>query len=74
MIYFIGGVTYEESNLVDQLNRDYPGMRFLIGGSFVHNSTSFLEDVLKYAEREGLIDKSNAGLGLHSGESSSLLS
>lgn len=41
----VGGVTYEESLAVHQLNCVYPNVRVVLGGSTIHNSTSFLEEV-----------------------------
>ncbi|KAF8627493.1 hypothetical protein AX17_006304 [Amanita inopinata Kibby_2008] len=54
IVFMIGGVTYEEAKLVAQLNQDqaagpsggtsnFSGMRILLGGTCVHNSSSYLE-------------------------------
>lgn len=42
VLFIIGGVTYEESAAIHQFNTNNPGMRVILGGSTVHNSTSFL--------------------------------
>jgi vacuolar protein sorting-associated protein 45 len=46
IIFMVGGVTYEEATKVSEFN-DMPGqtMRVILGGSTVHNSTSFLEEL-----------------------------
>jgi vacuolar protein sorting-associated protein 45 len=41
----VGGATYEEACVVNQLNKEYPGVRIVLGGTTIHNSTSFLEEV-----------------------------
>lgn len=45
IVFIIGGITYEESMIAHALNRSLPGMRILLGGSSIHNSASFLEEV-----------------------------
>jgi len=48
VIYMVGGFTYEESLAVDAFNSAPAngGIRVVLGGSYVHNSQSFLADVL----------------------------
>lgn len=41
----LGGVTYEEACKVAELNASLPSGNVVLGGSFVHNSTSFLEEL-----------------------------
>ncbi|KAI0055585.1 Sec1-like protein [Artomyces pyxidatus] len=45
IIFMIGGTTYEEARTVSLLNQDSAssGTRLLLGGTCVHNSSSFLE-------------------------------
>ncbi|XP_042877132.1 vacuolar protein sorting-associated protein 45-like [Penaeus japonicus] len=50
--FIIGGVTCEESAAIHQFNTNNPGMRVILGGSTVHNSTSFLDSM--EAAMEGL--------------------
>jgi len=53
-VYIVGGVTYEEAACVQQFqnSKDNAGVRFILGGSCIHNSSSFIDDVLGYsAER-----------------------
>lgn len=45
IVFVIGGVTYEEALMVDMLNRNTPGTRIVLGGTTVHNSQSFLEEI-----------------------------
>lgn len=44
IIYIIGGITYEESLHIHMMNNQ--GARILLGGSYIHNFTSFMEQVL----------------------------
>jgi vacuolar protein sorting-associated protein 45 len=46
LIFMVGGVTYEESTKVNLFNVANSGkVRVILGGSTVHNSTSFLEEL-----------------------------
>jgi len=46
LIFMVGGATYEESTKVSQFNQANNGkVRVILGGSTVHNSTSFLEEL-----------------------------
>jgi len=44
IMYVIGGVTYEESFHIQMMNKQ--GARILLGGSYVHNFPSFIDEVL----------------------------
>jgi len=44
-IFIIGGVTFEEADAVFNFNKDND-VRFFLGGSCIHNSTTFIEDIL----------------------------
>ncbi|XP_072802754.1 vacuolar protein sorting-associated protein 45 isoform X2 [Vicugna pacos] len=46
IVFIIGGATYEEALTVYNLNRTTPGVRTVLGGTTVHNTKSFLEEVL----------------------------
>jgi vacuolar protein sorting-associated protein 45 len=51
IIFMVGGVTYEEGTKVAEFNQANKGrMQVILGGSTVHNSTSFLEE-LKMTDR-----------------------
>ena len=45
VIFIVGGITYEEAKMVAQVNASSPGVRVVLGGTSVHNSTTFLEEV-----------------------------
>jgi vacuolar protein sorting-associated protein 45 len=45
IVFIVGGVTFEEAYKVAELNASNCGISALLGGSFIHNSTSFLEDL-----------------------------
>ncbi|KAL7466730.1 hypothetical protein ACHAXS_007020 [Conticribra weissflogii] len=46
LIFMVGGVTYEEATKVSEFNKASGGrVRVVLGGSTVHNSTSFLEEL-----------------------------
>ncbi|CRK91636.1 CLUMA_CG005288, isoform A [Clunio marinus] len=44
IVFIIGGATYEEAFAVHQLNQ--MGYRIILGGTTIHNSESFLEEVI----------------------------
>jgi len=41
----VGGVTYEEARHVAQINASAAGFRVVLGGTTVHNSVSFLNEI-----------------------------
>ncbi|XP_064086038.1 vacuolar protein sorting-associated protein 45-like [Macrobrachium nipponense] len=45
IVFIVGGITYEETAAVHQFNTNNPGVRVILGGSTVHNSSSFLASV-----------------------------
>uniref|UniRef100_A0A663DVW9 Vacuolar protein sorting-associated protein 45 n=1 Tax=Aquila chrysaetos chrysaetos TaxID=223781 RepID=A0A663DVW9_AQUCH len=45
IVFIIGGATYEEALTVYNLNRTNPGVRIVLGGTTIHNTKSFLEEV-----------------------------
>ena len=45
MIFIIGGATYEEAKVVAQINASSPGVRVVLGGTTIHNSATFMEEV-----------------------------
>lgn len=44
IIFIVGGTTYEESLTVHSFNKIYPSFNIILGGTTIHNSTSFLEE------------------------------
>ncbi|CAM9818880.1 unnamed protein product [Lampetra fluviatilis] len=47
IVFMVGGATYEEALTVYNLNRTNPGVRVILGGTNIHNTRSFLEEVTK---------------------------
>ncbi|TPP61568.1 Vacuolar protein sorting-associated protein 45 [Fasciola gigantica] len=45
IVFVIGGATYEEAYAVHKLNATTPDVDIILGGTFMHNSRTFLEDV-----------------------------
>jgi len=45
IVFMVGGATYEEAKMVAQVNASSPGIRVVLGGTTIHTSTSFLEEV-----------------------------
>ena len=45
IVFIVGGSTYEEAKMVAQINASSPGVRVVLGGTVVHNSRTFLEEV-----------------------------
>ncbi|XP_061393682.1 vacuolar protein sorting-associated protein 45 [Musca vetustissima] len=48
VVFMIGGATYEEALAVHQLNN--AGYRVILGGTYIHNSQSFIDEVLAATE------------------------
>ncbi|KAL5417470.1 hypothetical protein PMIN03_001647 [Paraphaeosphaeria minitans] len=48
IIFMVGGTTYEEAKMVAQVNASSPGVRVVLGGTTVHNSSSFLEEIAEF--------------------------
>ncbi|KAJ1970414.1 vacuolar protein sorting-associated protein 45 [Dimargaris xerosporica] len=46
IIFMVGGVTYAEARLVAQLNSSTSGIRMVLGGTTVHNTESFIEELV----------------------------
>ena len=45
LVFMVGGATFEEATKVAEFNAANPAMRVILGGSCVHNSTSFLKEI-----------------------------
>jgi len=45
ILFMVGGITFEEAKTISQINASTPGIRIVAGGTCVHNSTTFLEEV-----------------------------
>lgn len=42
IVFMVGGTTYEEAKLVAQINASTPGVRIVLGGTTILNSSAFL--------------------------------
>ncbi|KAK2000515.1 glucose-inhibited division protein A subfamily [Colletotrichum falcatum] len=45
IVFMVGGATYEEAKTVATINASTPGVRLVLGGTTIHNSATFLEEV-----------------------------
>ncbi|XP_050671365.1 vacuolar protein sorting-associated protein 45 [Leptidea sinapis] len=45
IVFIVGGATYEEALCVHQLNQTNTGVKIVLGGTTIHNSTSFIEEI-----------------------------
>lgn len=45
IVFMIGGATYEEAAKVAEFNAQNPSMKVILGGSCIHNSASFLDEL-----------------------------
>ncbi|KAE8277020.1 Vacuolar protein sorting-associated protein 45 [Larimichthys crocea] len=63
IVFLIGGATYEEALTVYNLNRSSPGVRIVLGGSSIHNTKSFLEEVMSATGQSG--DRAQGSSGRH---------
>jgi len=58
-VYMVGGVTFEEAlhmQLLAESKDNSTGIKFVLGGSAIHNSTTFLDDVLGWPANDTKID------------------
>lgn len=58
IVFIIGGATYEEALVVYNLNRTMPGVRIVLGGTTVHNTKSFLEEVVATGVHSRIAERS----------------
>jgi len=52
-VFMVGGATYEEARCAAEMNAANPGVRIVLGGTTVHNSASFLEELAKMPMQSG---------------------
>lgn len=45
IIFMVGGCTYEEAQKVDEFNKNSNGTKIILGGSYIHNSRTFLAEI-----------------------------
>ena len=49
ILFIVGGTTYAEAACVAEWNEANPGCRVMLGGTHIHNSSSFMEEVDSFA-------------------------
>jgi vacuolar protein sorting-associated protein 45 len=42
----VGGTTYEEARVVQEMNAENESVNIVLGGTHIHNSSSFIDDIL----------------------------
>lgn len=60
IIFFIGGVTYEEVSSLHKINCSTLGVDIVLGGTCVHNSRTFLQEVCSITKSVGIAKSSNS--------------
>ena len=50
IVFIVGGATYEEAKLVATINASVPGVRVVLGGTTIHNSSTFVDEVMDTVE------------------------
>ncbi|KAL1895749.1 vacuolar protein sorting-associated protein 45 [Ceratocystis pirilliformis] len=45
IVFIIGGATYEEAKTVASINANTPGVRVVLGGTTIHNTQTFLDEI-----------------------------
>jgi len=45
VVFIVGGATYEEAKMIAGINATTPGVRVVLGGTSIHNSATFLDEV-----------------------------
>lgn len=45
VVFIVGGATYEEAKMIAGINASTPGVRVVLGGTSIHNSTTLLEEL-----------------------------
>ncbi len=55
-VFIVGGATYQEAAIIANLNATSQGTHFVLGGTTIHNSKSFVKGILT-----GESAKSNGG-------------
>lgn len=59
IVFFIGGVTYEEVCSLHKINSSTPDVDIILGGTCVHNSRTFLQEVCSVTKNVGIVKSSN---------------
>ncbi|KAH3679871.1 hypothetical protein WICMUC_000614 [Wickerhamomyces mucosus] len=45
IVFFVGGTTYEEARIIENLNKANSHVRIILGGTAIHNTKSFLTEI-----------------------------
>lgn len=45
IVFMVGGATYEEAKMIAGINATTPGIRVVLGGTTIHNTSTFMEEV-----------------------------
>ncbi|EPY54062.1 vacuolar sorting protein Vps45 [Schizosaccharomyces cryophilus OY26] len=51
IIMMVGGATYEEARFISEINATHPGIRIVLAGTTIHNSSSYIDDIMYMASR-----------------------
>jgi len=63
-VFMLGGTTYEEAASIVAISEQNPGVKIILGGSCIHNSHTFLDDVLGYGgDKDVVINMKSARKG-----------
>ena len=63
IVFITGGVTFEEAEKVSELNEKSNSVRVLLGGSYLHNSTTFLSELQSAAQQSHSISMNSPTSG-----------
>jgi len=74
IIFMLGGATFEEARYVAEMNAANPGVRILLGGTTIHNSVSFLEELGRMGSRGGAPHASISSPAMHNSAAQGLAS
>lgn len=61
IVVMVGGITYEETLAVHNINKTVPGIRVVLAGTTIHNCKSFLDEVVKATGHGGETRSRNTG-------------
>ncbi|CAH8518176.1 unnamed protein product [Heterobilharzia americana] len=62
IVFFVGGVTYEEACSVHKINCSTPDVDIILGGTCVHNSRTFLQEVSAVTKSVGVSNTNSSKL------------
>lgn len=53
IVFMIHGTSYEEAHFLRKYSAQLPGISILLSGTFVHNSSTFLEEMTNMSDKFG---------------------